>query len=130
MELINLPQIGINHALDCIAQLLEEYGKHLSDFQLPKPATYGCEIEHELQRWAPFAEVLARRAHDTYQSFNPKQKQIFDEILFAVTENQPLLLFIDGKAGVGKLFLINTVCNKLRSLNIITLPTASSAFAA
>ena len=126
----DLPQIGIDHALDHVARLLEEYGKHLSDFQLPEPATYGRKIEHELQRWAPFSEQLAQKAHDAYQSFNPEQKQIFDEILLAVTENRPLLLFIDGKAGVGKSFLINAICNRLRSLNIITLPTASSAFAA
>ncbi|KAF8141784.1 hypothetical protein EV363DRAFT_1144330, partial [Boletus edulis] len=38
--------------------------------------------------------------------------------------------FIDGKAGRSKTFLINAVCDKLRSLSRIVLPTTSSAFAA
>ena len=73
---------------------------------------------------------LAVRAHTAYKSFNTEQRLIFDEIILATTNDQPLLLFVDGKAGVGKTFLINAVCDKLCSINIITLPTATSAYAA
>ena len=126
----DIPQIAIDHGLDHIGQLLEEHGKRLSDYNLPEPTTYGREVEHELQRWVPVSQELAARAFTAYETFNTEQRIIFDEIISAATNDRPLLLFVDGKAGVGKTFLINAVCDKLRSINIITLPTATSAYAA
>jgi hypothetical protein len=38
--------------------------------------------------------------------------------------------FIDGKAGSGKMFLVNAICDMLRSKELILLATATSAFAA
>jgi chromosomal replication initiation ATPase DnaA len=69
------------------------------------------------------------RADTAYTNSNEEQHQIYDIIISAVT-NDRLLLFLDGKAGVGKTFLINAICNKLRSINVITLPMATSAYAA
>jgi hypothetical protein len=126
----DLPQIAIDHGLNYIGQLLEEHGKHLSDYGLPEPTTFGREAEHELQRWAPHSQDLSAHANAAYQNFNEMQWIIFDEIILAVTNDEPLLLFVDGKAGVGKTYLINAVCDKLRSNNIIVLPTATSAYAA
>ena len=126
----DLPQIATDHGLEHIEQLLEEQGKQLSDYNLPQPITYGREVEHELQKWAPHSRELAMRTNAAYTTFNEEQRQIFDLIITAVTNNHPILLFLDGKAGVGKTFLINAVCDKLRSVNIITLPTATSAYAA
>ena len=39
-------------------------------------------------------------------------------------------MFIDGKAGCGKTFLVNTLCAWVRAVGRIALPTATSAFAA
>jgi chromosomal replication initiation ATPase DnaA len=116
--------------LDHIGELLEEQGKQLSEYNLPQPTTYGREVEHELQKWTRLSRELGMRADAAYQTFNQEQRQFFDDVISAVTDNRPLLVFLDGKAGVGKTFLINVVCDKLRSLNIITLPTATSAYAA
>jgi predicted ATPase len=44
--------------------------------------------------------------------------------------NTPLCLFVDGKAGRGKTMLVNTLCDKIRSLGKIVIPTATAAFAA
>lgn len=126
----DLPQIAFDHGLDHIGGLLEEQGKQLSEYNLPQPTTYGREVEHELQKWTPLSRELGMRADAAYQTFNQEQRQFFDDVISAVTDNRPLLIFLDGKAGVGKTFLINAVCDKLRSLNIITLPTATSAYAA
>lgn len=126
----DLPQMAIDHGLDHVGQLLEEQGKQLSEYNLPQPTTYGREVEHELRKWAPLSQELANRADASYEVFNEEQRHIFDEIISAVTNNQPLMFFLDGKAGVGKTFLINTICDKLRSINVITLPTATSAYAA
>ena len=59
-----------------------------------------------------------------------EQASIFDRIIDACINKEPLLAFIDGKAGRGKTYLINALCDKLRSLGQIVLPTATAAFAA
>ena len=126
----DLPQIVFDHGLDHIALLLEEQGKQLSEYNLPQPTTYGREVEHELQKWAPLSQELAARADAAHNMFNEQQCRIFDNIISAVTNNRPLTLFLDGKASIGKTFLINAVCDRLRSDNIITFPTATSAYSA
>ena len=45
----DLPQIAINHGLNHNGKLFEEYGKNLSNYGLPKPTTFGCKADHELQ---------------------------------------------------------------------------------
>jgi hypothetical protein len=125
-----VPQIGIDHALEHLALLLEEHGKRPSDYHLPEPTTYGHEVEHKLQKWASISQELAAQADSAYQTLNEEQREIHDEIMFAIKHQQPLLLFVDGKAGVGKSYLINALYNRLRSRNLIAIPTVTSAFAA
>jgi len=48
----------------------------------------------------------------------------------AISKDEPLLMFVDGKAGRGKTFLVNTLCAWVRFIGEIALPTATSAFAA
>ncbi|KAJ7923936.1 DNA helicase Pif1 like protein [Mycena leptocephala] len=62
--------------------------------------------------------------------FNTDQLAIYSRILSAITDNRPLCMFIDGKAGRGKTTLVNALCDKLRSMGHIVIPTATSAFAA
>jgi hypothetical protein len=124
------PQFATDQALIHISRLLEEHGKKPADYHLPQPDIPAREVEHELRKWAPVARLLGNRARARRSSFNAEQCAIFERIVLAVNEEQPLLLFIDGKAGVGKSFLINVLCDELRSRNIVVLPTATSAFAA
>ena len=126
----NVAQLGIDHALEELSHLLEEYGKTLSDFGLPEATVHTREVMHELQSWGPVAEELEMRAENTVKIFKPQQLTIYDQILSAVLENRPLYAFVDGKAGRGKTTLVNTLCNKLRSLGRIVIPTATAAFAA
>ena len=60
----------------------------------------------------------------------PEQATIFDCIVNAITLNETLLAFVDGKAGRGKTYLINAICNKVCSLGQIVLATPTAAFAA
>jgi len=60
----------------------------------------------------------------------PEQASIFDCIVNAVSSNASLLAFVDGKAGRGKTYLVNTICNKVHSLGQIVLPTTTATFAA
>ena len=126
----NALDIGLDHALQEIGQCLEEYGKTLSDYGLPEPMSYGREVEHELAKWALDRDGLSLHADAAANTFNPEQRLIYDEIIAAVIEGQPLRIFIDGKAGTGKTYLVQTICDKIRSLGHILLPAATSAFAA
>ena len=126
----NTLDIGMDHALQEIGQCLEEYEKTLSDYGLPEPMSYGREVEHELAKWSSDRDGLSLRADAAANTFNQEQRFIYDLIITAVVENQPLLMFIDGKAGTGKTYLIQTICDKIRSLGRIVLPTATPAFAA
>jgi hypothetical protein len=122
--------IGRNHALRDIALNLEEHGKSLADYGLPDAELHSLEVEHELMRWCSNCEALAQRADIAYANLNPEQRLIFDEIMYAVHNNLPLRMFIDGKAGRGKTYLIQALCDRLRSMYRIVIPTATSAFAA
>jgi DNA replication protein DnaC len=50
--------------------------------------------------------------------------------MFAVIHKQPLRICVDGKAGRGKTFLVNVICDNIRSRGLIVLLTAMAAFAA
>ena len=60
----------------------------------------------------------------------PGQLEVYNYALEAVLNGSPLCLFVDGKAGPGKTMLVNTLCDKVRSLGRIVIPTATAAFAA
>ena len=102
----NTLDIGMDHALQEIGQCLEEYGKTLSDYGLPEPMSYGHEVEHELAKWSSDHDGLSLHADAAANTFNQEQRFIYDLIITAVVENQSLLMFIDGKAGTGKTYLI------------------------
>ena len=73
---------------------------------------------------------MAVQADQSLLQLNPEQRSIYNEVMDAVLLGNQTLIFIDGKAGRGKTFLINTLCARLRSLGRIVVPTATSAYAA
>ncbi|TFY73333.1 hypothetical protein EWM64_g10679 [Hericium alpestre] len=87
------------------------------------------EVQHELDRWQADASLSAR-AQAALDILNTEQQAIFDEVLANVRTSSPLLMFIDGKAGRGKTFLVNSLCDYLRAHNQIVLATATAAYAA
>ncbi|OBZ67116.1 hypothetical protein A0H81_12909 [Grifola frondosa] len=122
--------VGVNKALHTISRLLEEHGKSLGMYGLPDPNFHSPEVEEELKTWSSNPELLAARAGKAVAKLNAEQYKIYTQIMDAVLHNRPLCAFVDGKAGRGKTFLVTTICNKLRSMNRIVLPTATSGFAA
>ncbi|KDQ23455.1 hypothetical protein PLEOSDRAFT_171221 [Pleurotus ostreatus PC15] len=126
----NSIEVGTNLALEDMGRLLEEYGKCLPEYGLPEPVTFTREVEHELLRWAPIHGTLATRGNRALQMLNTEQGRIAEVILTAARNRQRLTLFIDGKAGRGKTFLVNAICDVLRSEGRIVIPTATAAFAA
>lgn len=122
--------IGQQHALQEIANYLEEHGKSLEHYGLPLPTVYSAEVENELQRWGVDREAITARAQQNIHLLNDEQRHLFDLIVNAACNHLPFLLFIDGKAGRGKTFLVNAICDHLRALGHIVMPTATSGYAA
>jgi hypothetical protein len=118
--------------LQNLSKMLEEHGRSLDDFGLPTPNAISdrSEVEHELERWLDRQIQLQSNSDTAYHSFNYDQLAIFNCIVDAVETRSSLLLFIDGKAGRGKTYLLNAVCDRLRSNGKVVLATAISAFAA
>ena len=121
---------GCNEALRSLGSFLQSHGKLLGDYGLPQPVADENEVERELRYWLKQTTALQHQVHLGLSMFNNEQRDIFLQIQYAILHNKPLLMFIDGKAGRGKTFLVNTLCAWIRSTARIVLPTATSAFAA
>lgn len=126
----DMPDIATNGALQEISGYLEEYGKNPSDYGLPQPTCHSDEVLHEQVRWGTQVDHLAHATANAVRLFNPEQQHIFNTVVDAVITHRPLLLFVDGKAGRGKTFLITAICNYLRSQGHIVIPTATAGNAA
>ena len=119
-----------DEALKHLGSLLRGHGKRLGDYGLPQPVVEGNETEWERRRWSQQSEVLRQQVDVGLSVFNPEQRDIFLRVQHAILNDEPLTMFIDGKAGRGKTFLVNILCAWVRSEGGIALPTATSAFAA
>lgn len=123
-------ELATDLALHDIGRYLEEYHKTLADYGLPNPVHRVPEVLYELRRWGPHIPLMQRRAEEAERNFNREQHAIYDEVITAAVQQRPLLLFIDGKAGRGKTFLVNAICDRLRGMGKIVVATATSASAA
>ena len=123
-------RLATRHCLQHIARELEEHGKSPSDFGLDEPDVACDEIEHELGRWHGNTPQVIANAIKARDKLFPQQRHIFDLIMEHVTNETALCAFIDGKAGRGKTVVVNALCDMIRAMNKIVLPTATSAFAA
>ena len=122
--------LAFSSALAEIAGHLREYGREPNDYGLPQPSHIGNEVAAEIQRWSSYIPHLLSAAEQALLLFNPEQKRIFEVVWNAVQQCLPLCIFIDGKAGRGKTYLVNALCSQARGHEKIVLATATSAFAA
>lgn len=123
-------EIAIELALQDLAYWLGLRGHTLTQHGLPVPRGMQREVMEMLRQWHRDPDRLWVQAEDAIQRLNNEQRAIYDEVIRAVAHHQPLYLFIDGKAGRGKTFLLNTICDAVRATGLIVIPTATSAFAA
>ena len=121
---------GCDKALKQPGPLLQGHGKNLRDYGLPQPLAHENKAEWEIRRWSSQTGMLSQQVDTGLAMFNPEQQAIFAQIQAAVLNNEPLLMVVDGKAGCGKTFLVNTLSAWVRAVEKIALPTATSAFAA
>jgi hypothetical protein len=113
-----------------ISANLREHGKTPGDYGLPQPESCGNEVTAEIQRWSSQIPQLLSTAQYALTIFTPEQRHIFELVHTAIESNNPLCLFVDGKAGRGKTFLVNALCSQVRGHGRIALATATSGFAA
>lgn len=109
---------------------LQGHGKHLNDYRLPQPSTHSNEVKWELHHWLPQVGVLQQQVDTGLLVFNSKQQDIFLQVQHAILNNKLLLMSVDGKAGCGKTFLVNTLCAWVQSIGRAALPTTTSVFVA
>ncbi|GKF14902.1 DNA helicase [Tanacetum coccineum] len=74
-------------------------------------------------------ELLAKEKDTLLRKLNDKQRQIFDLIINASTNNRQELIFVYGHGGTGKTFLWKTITYTLRADRKIVLTVASSGVA-
>ncbi|KIM57182.1 hypothetical protein SCLCIDRAFT_29027 [Scleroderma citrinum Foug A] len=122
--------LGLNRTLEDLNKSLEEHGKSLSSYGLPDPISFTAEVQHELERWGHDPIGLHNRVATAIALMTHEQHFIYNQIMSSILKSESHLAFVDGKAGQGKTFLINAICDKVHSLGRIVIPTATAAFAA
>ena len=65
-----------------------------------------------------------------YRTLLREQKDLVDKITGAITNKQPLQLFLDAPGGTGKTYCIDTILAWVRSKSYVAIPVASSGIAA
>lgn len=117
-------------SLGAIGEALGEHGRSLQDFGLPQSTLPSVEVLHEQRKWSLHVTQHDIDARSAYTLMTQEQKEVFNAVVDAALTNTPSQIFVDGKAGTGKTFLVNAICSKLRSLRHIVLPMATAASAA
>ncbi|GJY15965.1 DNA helicase, partial [Tanacetum coccineum] len=112
--------------------ILSNYGKSLHTFGLPPPPqdllaqlANRLLMEERNYNW----EELAQLKNESILLLNTKQKQIYDLIINADTNNRQELIFVYGHGGTGKTFLWKTIISSLRSEGKIVLAVTSLGIA-
>lgn len=94
----------------CLAAILAEAGKRLSDFGLPEPAAdESVEIWTELLPFSHQLPPFNAEAACTQQSFHSAQSQIFHSLVTFIRDHEVHLFIVEGKPGQGKMFLLTDV---------------------
>lgn len=128
---------GWDNALRCIAELLQEGGRHLSNYGLPNPTTHSIELCAEIKAFSDKLHILHQTANDMVSQMTTEQIDIFNMIVNTITQNMDnqtmhnnTTFFIEGRPSQGKTFLVDAICSRLQSEGLIILIVGSSALAA
>jgi hypothetical protein len=125
---------GCDQALREINTFIHEGGRCLSDFGLPEPDDAPHEVLAELEPFVGRHAELREAAASAYSILTPEQRHIFRRIHAYIThthehpeseDSRPM--FIEGKPGRGKSFLIQAVLSSLRSDGLIVLIVGTTA---
>jgi hypothetical protein len=125
---------GINHTLQQIEEFIQDSGRRLQDFGLPRPIYHSPEVLNELEAFSNRLSILRANALTALATMNLEQQSLLSTIYNAITNLNPQTffspIFIEGRPGRGKTFLMNAIVNILRSEGKIILVVGTSALAA
>ena len=83
------------------------------------------EVNMELDAFLHQQDLLLQRSKQSYETMNIEQRSIFDLIFNSIGTGS--CYFLDGKAGQGKTFLVNAICNRIRGEGCIACITGTTA---
>ena len=118
------PQLKTLVLLDLEMRLLS-FEKRLTDFGLPFPTTEEInQVEHvTCNQPAAIREELAFDFDDMKESvaasvptFTPEQLVVYETVMDAVKNGDPLCVFLSARGGCGKTYLLNSILAAVRSL--------------
>ena len=133
LERFDVPPIEnphLNYGLFLIEQILGEFAKKLSDFDLP---SYTHDWMIAVGNPLLNAERTADYENDgpSVEQLNSDQLRCYNIMMDAIqTRPQTAHFFLQGPGGTGKTFLYRTIYRQLRSEGKIVLCVASSGIAA
>lgn len=131
---------GTDRALYIISQYLQDGGQSLQKYGLPEPIERSGEILLELEAFRGREQQLRLDSDISVQQMNTEQLTVFNMIWNTIitgttdtdshdTRNiQPV--FLEGKPGRGKTFIVDAICSRLQSEGKIVLIVGTSALAA
>jgi len=129
-------ELGLDRALQAIADNVHDGGRSLTDYGLPEPQLRNPEVVIEQETYCPLASQLLERARIQFRTMNSEQKNIFTSVVLSATSYAQLgnkcvhPVFVEGKPGRGKTFVVEAISNQLRGQKLIVLIVGSSALAA
>jgi predicted ATPase len=97
----------------------------LSQFGLPEPERACRELNLELDAFLGRHKTLLRQSQEAQGMMNAEQQSVYNRVLQSIGNGA--CFFLDGKAGRGKTFLVNAICNRLRGQGQIACITGSTA---
>ncbi|KAL2921992.1 ATP-dependent DNA helicase PIF1 [Bienertia sinuspersici] len=123
-EVFRMTCKNVEKILESIGKSLEEFG--LGHLQPSEPDSLRIirDIQDAIDAPIPQSYIQARK------KLNAKQKEAYKVIVQHVKAKKSGMFFIDGPRGTGKTFLYCALYAKIRMMNKIVLPTASSGIAA
>lgn len=127
----NQPQKVLAQTCYAVERYLENMNKSFASYGL----THLCKYKETfVENTRVIADALAAPIPETCiiarKMLNAGQRTAYKCIISHVKQKKAGLFFIDGPGGTGKTFLYCALYAKVRSLNLIVLPTASSGIAA
>lgn len=117
-----------------IEKLMRQHDRSLSDIKdMPQPnKALLKELNNTyITEEKSYDEEEQQREHESLlATLNEEQKLVFRGVMDSIECGRGQFFFLNGAGGTGKTYLYQTIITKIRSLNKIVLPVASSGIAA
>lgn len=120
--------VAKDRALYALADILRGRGFTLEQVGLPCPMAVPSEVQSELDWFADRLPELRAAFQARQLRFNAEQMRVYEAVVAACESVDPQSpIFIDGKAGRGKTYLVECLAWRLRSRGEIVLITGTTA---